>query len=90
VKLQNDLSQLVGWSERWQLGFNKKKCKLFHLGNSNRKYTYEMNDTTINITHAEKDIGVTLDEDLKFKKHVANAGNYRFITFIILPELATI
>ena len=49
-----------------------------------------MNDTTINITHAEKDIGVTLDEDLKFKKHVANAGNYRFITFIILPELATI
>ena len=74
-KLQNDLNQLVKWSERWQLGFNENKCKVFHLGNSNQKHTYEMNGTTLDITHAENDLGVTVDEDLKFHTHVVNAIN---------------
>jgi len=63
-KLQNVLNQLVKWSERWQLGFNENKCKVFHLGHSNQKHTYEMNGTTSDITHTEKDLGVTVDEDI--------------------------
>ena len=34
-----------------------------------------MNCTTLAITHAEKDLSVTVDEDLKFHKHIANAVN---------------
>ena len=34
-----------------------------------------MNCTTLDITHGEKDLGVTVDEDLKFHKHIANAVN---------------
>ena len=51
-KLQHYLKQLVKWSERWQLGFNENKCKVLHLGNSNQKQIYEMNGTTLDITHA--------------------------------------
>ena len=46
-----------------------------HLGNSNQNHIYQMNGTTLDITHAEKDLGVTVDEDLKFHKHIANAVN---------------
>jgi len=74
-KLQDDLNQLVKWSEKWQLGFNENKCKVLHLGNSNQKLIYEMNVTTLDITQAEKGLGVTVDEDLKFHKHIANAVN---------------
>ena len=74
-KLQNDLNQLVKWFEKWQLGFNENKCKVLHLGNSNQKLIYEMNGTTLDITHAEKDLGVSADEDLKFHKHISNAVN---------------
>jgi len=34
-----------------------------------------MNGTTLDITHAEKDLGVTVDEDLTFHHHIANAVN---------------
>ena len=74
-KLQDDLNQLVKWSEKWQLGFNENKCKVLHLGNSNQKLIYEMNGTTLNITHAEKNLVITVGEDLKFHKHIANAVN---------------
>ena len=53
-----------------------------------------MNGTTLDITHAEKDLGVTVDEDLKFHKHIANAVNTasRLLglirkTFILLDEI---
>ena len=72
-KLQDDLNQLVKWSEKWQLGFNENKCKVLHLGNSNQKQIYEMNGTTLDITHAKEDLGVTVVEDLKFHKHISNA-----------------
>ena len=34
-----------------------------------------MNGITLDITHAEKDLGVTVDEDLTLHKHIANAVN---------------
>jgi len=28
--LQSDLDKLVSWSQRWQMEFNVKKCKVMH------------------------------------------------------------
>ena len=30
--LQNDLLDIMKWSEKWQLPFNLTKCKIMHLG----------------------------------------------------------
>ena len=33
VKLQEDLSRLIRWSEEWQMLFNVGKCNVMHIGN---------------------------------------------------------
>ena len=32
-RLQNDLHELIKWSEEWQMLFNILKCKVMHIGN---------------------------------------------------------
>ena len=31
--LQNDISQLQDWSDKWLLSFHPDKCKVMHIGN---------------------------------------------------------
>ena len=38
--LQDDLSKLTTWSEKWQMLFNTSKCKVMHIGKSQKKYPY--------------------------------------------------
>ena len=69
--LQSDLSRLEDWSRNWQLRFNADKCKVLHIGRDNEHYEYYMDrDTKIGVTTNERDLGVQIDPDLKFNKHV--------------------
>ena len=60
-------------AERWQLPFNIGKCKSLHLGRNNRHYTYEMNGQQLKHVNEERDLGVLIDDDLKFHKQTAVA-----------------
>ena len=73
IILQEDLNKLQQWSTKWQLKFNAKKCKVMHLGSRNSKAEYAMEGTTLNTVIEEKDLGVLIDEELKFHKHVSAA-----------------
>ena len=76
VELQQDLDNLVEWAEIWQLRFNAEKCQVLHLGRTNPRYTYSMkahgSETRSNLgaSDAEKDLGVIMDSELKFSKHI--------------------
>ena len=72
-KLQQDLDNLVLWSQKLQLVFNESKCKVIHLGTSNTRHTYTMSATPLESTPDEKDLGVVMDEELKFHLHVPQA-----------------
>ena len=72
-KLQQDLDHLLQWSQKWQLGFNEAKCKVLHLGSSNKGLDYQMGTTTLEATTVEKDLGVFIDRDLKIHHHIAKA-----------------
>ena len=74
-QLQANLNYLVKWSEEWQLGFNESKCKVLHLGTNNPRLEYQMNSVTLMTDTAEKDLGVTIDNKLKFHRHISNAVN---------------
>ena len=78
--LQSDLDNLVVWSRNWQLRFNLDKCKVLHMGRGNMKSQYSMQDDNGQIyilqeTAEEKDLGIWMDNSLKFSVHAARAAS---------------
>ena len=67
--LQNDINNPVHWSDKWLLKFNKSKCKYVHLGHAtntkHKKGGHEINQVT-----EENDIGILIDDKLKFQQHI--------------------
>jgi len=45
--------------------FNTLKCKIMHLGRSNKEFQYSMGGQQLEIVSEEKDLGVQFTEDLK-------------------------
>ena len=45
------------------------KCKVLHLGSRNPRYEYNMGDLTLETSTEEKDLGVIIDDKLKFDIH---------------------
>ena len=58
--------------------FNAKKCKVMHIGPSDHTYTYKMKtgetEVELESLEVEKDLGVYIDNKLKFSTHVENAA----------------
>ena len=68
--LQNDLHEIHKWAEKWKMSFNVNKCKIMHLGYGNMKHEYNLNGTVLSETTVEKDLGVHIDNQLKFSQHI--------------------
>ena len=73
--LQSDLDTLTKWSDVWLLIFHLEKC--FHLTigkNEGHESNYHMiiDNVKHDMTHIEeiKDIGVVMDKNLTFEKHI--------------------
>jgi len=73
IELQKDIDRVVDWSTTWQMKFNTSKCKVVHIGRNNTSQTYAMNNNCIESSPGERDLGVTVTEDLSFDTHIANA-----------------
>ena len=71
IKLQGDIDRLMQWSKEWLLTFNKSKCKHVHFGPPNNA-KYQMGGDIITQSTEEKDLGITIDEKLKFQIHINN------------------
>lgn len=80
--LQEDIDNAVKFAEKWQLRFNISKCKIMHV--SNKLYAdahseYLMPGTESNVivklseTVVERDLGIWMDNQLKFTAHVEKA-----------------
>ena len=76
TNLQNAIDELYLWTQKWLLKFNKDKCKILHLGKNNpqNKYYVGLDNERIplEVTDLEKDLGIYVDPDLNFKKHIKN------------------
>ena len=73
-KLQVDLTNLERWSKKWQLPFNPSKCKVMHFGKKNPKNNFVLNDRVLDTVTQEKDLGIIVDDQLKFHEHTAVAA----------------
>ena len=73
MRLQDELKRLSEWSKLWKLPFNIGKCKSLHIGCSNNRTIYKMDNQELQQVREEKDLGVLIDEELKFHKQTAAA-----------------
>ena len=68
-EFQSIINKLADWASVWGMEYNVDKCHILHIGRTNSKYTYKMNDTVIPMTNQEKDIGVIISDSLMPSKH---------------------
>lgn len=64
-ELQQALDILCEWADKWGMSFNVAKCKIMHVGKKNPGHEYFMNGEKIGTTDEERDIGVTINKNLK-------------------------
>ncbi len=76
-KLQDDIDKLVMWLEKWQMLFNFWKCKGLHTGPGNTGMNYEMGGTILSKTVKEKDIGATMNANMKVSEQCRIAAYFR-------------
>ena len=74
-KLQDDIDKLVKWSETWQMLFNFGKCKYLHTGPGNTGLNFAMGGTILSKTVKEKDLGVTMNANMKVSEQCRIAAS---------------
>jgi hypothetical protein len=83
--LQDDIENLLNWSEKWLIKLNINKCKLVSYGrNVEHNFPYYIKGIEIEELNSIKDLGVTFDANLKFDQHINEKVNkaYSFLGII--------
>ena len=68
--LQSALDRLQRWCTDWQLTINTQKCYVLHLGKNNSYALYFLNGCCIGAADNVTDLGVDIDCNLSFDKHI--------------------
>ena len=74
-ELQTDMLSMEKWSNKWLLQFHPNKCHVLTLGkhqNIIHAHRYILNGQELEHVFEEKDLGITIDHELKFQDHIAN------------------
>ena len=55
--------------------FNAEKCTVMHLGKKNEPNQYIFSDEPLKVSESERDLGVVIDNNLKFSDHCNKVTN---------------
>ena len=76
--LQEDLDKLTHWCKEWKMVFNTSKCHVLHISRNkkncptNQLYYYHIDGQLLVPSVTEKDLGVSISNDLKPHQHIVN------------------
>jgi len=71
--IQTSLSHILAWCDRWQLQISIGKCIVLHMGKTNPRFDYELNNITLPTSHCVKDFGIKIDDALAFSLQYSSA-----------------
>ncbi|CAM4701606.1 unnamed protein product [Lepidochelys kempii] len=72
--IQEDLDDLVNWSNSNRMKFNHEKCKVMHLGINNKNFSYKLGMHQLEVMEEEKDLGVLVDHRMTMSCQCDMAG----------------
>ena len=74
VTLQNDLNKLGFWESKWKMAFHPNKCNVLSIIKSKTpiNYNYTLHGQVLQHVYKAKYLGVTIQSDLKWHRHVTN------------------
>ena len=81
--LQNSLSLLNEWTEKWDLKVAIAKCASMTIGNTNN-HLYNISDSSIPHCTSFRDLGIVFENNMKFNIHINNICNKAYIISNIL------
>ena len=76
--LQLHLDLINTWATLWQLTISQTKCNSLLPGHAKHKLSLSIANAAISNTSLIVDLGVTSDQDLKFKSHVCDHLEFKF------------
>ena len=76
MALQDDINKMCECSQEWLLKYHPDKCKSMRIGPKDKKnFIYSINNHPLEYTQEEKDLGVIIDDNLKFDAHISSKVN---------------
>ncbi|CAM4715701.1 unnamed protein product [Lepidochelys kempii] len=66
--IQEDLDDLVNWSNSYRMKLNSEKCKVMHLGINNKNFCYKLGTHYLEVTEEEKNLGVLVDHRMTMSR----------------------
>ncbi|CAM5076776.1 unnamed protein product [Eretmochelys imbricata] len=66
--IQENLDDLINWSNSNRMKFNSEKCKVMHLGINNKNFCYKLGTHQLEVTEEEKDLGVLVDHRMTMSR----------------------
>ncbi|CAM5139726.1 unnamed protein product [Natator depressus] len=66
--IQENLDDLVNWSNSNRMKFNSETCKVMHLGINNKNFSYKLGTHQLEVTEEEKDLGVLIDHRMTMSR----------------------
>ena len=71
--LNNDLTTIKEWANKWKIQFNAQKTELLTLKRDNLPINpLTFDNTVLNTLDSHKHLGLTLQADCKWDKHISN------------------
>jgi len=93
-KLQSSLNRLVEWSPTWQFKISYTKCSFLYINGMTNLHNVDMllGDDKIVTVDSVKDLGIIVDSEIKFPKHIGNivAGAHARANLIHIQDVQTL
>ena len=72
--LQEDLNILGNWAADWKMELNTQKCQVITVTRKRTriKHQYFLNGAALDAVTSTKYLGITITQDLKWNRHIAN------------------
>uniref|UniRef100_A0A1I8BY63 Reverse transcriptase domain-containing protein n=1 Tax=Meloidogyne hapla TaxID=6305 RepID=A0A1I8BY63_MELHA len=71
-QLELALINISQWCKEWKIKIAPTKSFVLHLGNNNPKHQYKLDQNIITEVQSIRDLGILIDNKLKFTEHISN------------------